>query len=268
MIKLKKILLRVALAASCSFVFLIMGRCILRACARPVCFVDEVRHDFGECEQGDVLVHRFTFENLSDSEFRVVSINSSCGCTVVTDVPLALVGAGGVLVVPVRFNVGAREGKVSSRVTVRCEDSRAKRTSILLELVATVRSEYRLTSEFLDFGVLDPFGGVVQDTVALDGASGVVIEKVAVTGKHVMAKIKSSRSIVVSVSPEDSSGVISADVLVYTNSSRVPVRRIRVSAEVPRPVIVSPAQVIIDSRHSGPYEAKIHLQSDQLFRIS
>lgn len=41
----------------------------------------EVEHDFGEVEQGEIVSHNFSFENLGSEAILITNVVTQCGCT-------------------------------------------------------------------------------------------------------------------------------------------------------------------------------------------
>ncbi|QYJ67811.1 DUF1573 domain-containing protein [Flavobacterium litorale] len=78
---------------------------------------DEVEHDFGTIDQGEVVSHTFTFKNEGTSDLVVSQAKASCGCTVpsYTKTP---VKPGETGEVNVEFNSKGKKGNQNKTVTV------------------------------------------------------------------------------------------------------------------------------------------------------
>lgn len=78
---------------------------------------DEVEHDFGTIDQGEVVSYTFTFKNEGTSDLVVSKAKASCGCTVpsYTKTP---VKPGETGEVNVEFNSKGKKGNQNKTVTV------------------------------------------------------------------------------------------------------------------------------------------------------
>lgn len=67
----------------------------------------EPEFEFGEVDEGDVIVHEFQFKNTGQVPLTILNARSSCGCTI-PEWPKDQIAPGGTGVIKARFNT---EGK-------------------------------------------------------------------------------------------------------------------------------------------------------------
>lgn len=79
---------------------------------------DHTQFDFGEIEQGDTVVHTFSFTNTGNHDLVISNVRASCGCTV-SNWTKQPVKPGQKGVVDVRFNSGGRKDLQNKVVTVK-----------------------------------------------------------------------------------------------------------------------------------------------------
>lgn len=78
---------------------------------------DNPKFDFGTITQGEVVEHTFFFTNKGSNEYKIETVQASCGCTTpdYTQTPVKPGEKGKVVV---KFNSAGRSGKQSKTVTV------------------------------------------------------------------------------------------------------------------------------------------------------
>jgi hypothetical protein len=78
---------------------------------------EAIEWDFGDINQGDVVVHAFKFTNSGSDPLIITNAKGSCGCTV-PEWPRAPVAPGESGVIDVKFNSKGKKGKQNKRVTL------------------------------------------------------------------------------------------------------------------------------------------------------
>lgn len=81
-------------------------------------------HDFGLVIARGQLDHTFAIRNFSPFTLHIQRVNSSCGCTVVAELPKT-VAPFGVLHIPITFDVSVKSGEARSEVYVYFSNSRS-----------------------------------------------------------------------------------------------------------------------------------------------
>jgi hypothetical protein len=84
----------------------------------PVMTFEEIRHEFGQIVEGEVIEHKFVFENTGNADLLVHDVRAECGCTVPNDWPKQAVKPGEKGSITVKFNSVDREGKQVKRLTI------------------------------------------------------------------------------------------------------------------------------------------------------
>jgi hypothetical protein len=94
----------------------------------------EYEHDFGKVVEGEKVASIFTFKNKGKGPLVILSVSTSCGCTVPKyDTKPVDPGAKGTL--EVVFDSSGRTGKQSKTITVR---SNASKSTVLLKISCEV----------------------------------------------------------------------------------------------------------------------------------
>jgi len=88
------------------------------------CFAEETdadTWDFGQIKQGMVVTHTFTLKNESSKPLNIVSVNTSCGCTV-SEVKKKVLVPQESTALDVKFNSKGYSGAVQQFVYVNTDD--------------------------------------------------------------------------------------------------------------------------------------------------
>ncbi|MBN2893900.1 MAG: DUF1573 domain-containing protein [Bacteroidales bacterium] len=98
---------------------------------------DETSFDFGTINEGDVIVHEFTYTNTGDSDLLIRKTKSSCGCTAVT-LSKEPIKPGGKGTVKATFNTTHKKNSQTKTITIitNCPDE--KYNKIVLKLTGFV----------------------------------------------------------------------------------------------------------------------------------
>lgn len=83
----------------------------------PAFKFDELDHDFGTINEGDIVEHTFTFTNTGDAPLIIQSAKGSCGCTVPTW-PKEPIPVGGTGEITAQFNSKGKPNIQNKTVTI------------------------------------------------------------------------------------------------------------------------------------------------------
>lgn len=78
---------------------------------------DSYEHDFGVIDEGDVVLHTFTFTNTGAEPLILDKCKGSCGCTV-PQCPKEPIAPGATGTIEVKFNSKGKKNKQTKKVTV------------------------------------------------------------------------------------------------------------------------------------------------------
>ncbi|MBX7141408.1 MAG: DUF1573 domain-containing protein [Chitinophagales bacterium] len=78
---------------------------------------DEMKYDFGDITEGEVVHHTFNFTNTGTNPLVISNAIGSCGCTVPT-YPREPIAPGTKATIEVQFNSSGREGLQNKTITV------------------------------------------------------------------------------------------------------------------------------------------------------
>ena len=102
----------------------------------PVISFDYDSHEFGHCNEGDVMEHEFYFTNTGVGRLIITNVKPSCGCTV-PYFPKEPIGQGERGSIKIEFNTEGRFGHQDKSVTVY---SNATPNKVKLQFSAEVKS--------------------------------------------------------------------------------------------------------------------------------
>lgn len=94
----------------------------------------EYDHDFGTLDEGDVVMHTFTFTNTGDEPLILDKCKGSCGCTV-PECPKEPIAPGEQGTIEVKFNSKGKKNNQTKRVTI---DANTDPTQTILTIRAFV----------------------------------------------------------------------------------------------------------------------------------
>lgn len=83
---------------------------------------EEMVHDFGEIEAGDIIKHQFKFKNTGDQELVINSASASCGCTD-PSYPFLGIAPGDTGYIGVTYNSVSKEGHQKPEVLIKTNAS-------------------------------------------------------------------------------------------------------------------------------------------------
>ncbi len=92
----------------------------------PVMKFDEVEHDFGQINEGDVVEHLFTFTNTGKTPLVITDAKGSCGCTVPTYPKNSPIAPGAKGEIMVKFNSTNKPNQQQKTVTITANTETGK----------------------------------------------------------------------------------------------------------------------------------------------
>ena len=78
---------------------------------------EEESTDFGQMKEGDIIEHRFKFENVGKSELIITTVQAQCGCTI-PNWPQKPIGPGEEGVINVKFDSKGKAGVQKKWITI------------------------------------------------------------------------------------------------------------------------------------------------------
>ena len=94
----------------------------------PVITFEELIHDFGNINEGDVVETTFKFKNTGKSELIITKIKGSCGCTVPSNWDRKPIMPGQESEFTVKFNSKGKPNKQHKTVTLTCNTNKGRET--------------------------------------------------------------------------------------------------------------------------------------------
>ena len=92
----------------------------------PVVKFEELVHDFGNLNEGDVVETTFKFKNTGKSELIITKIKGSCGCTVPSNWDRKPIMPGQESEFTVKFNSKGKPNKQQKTVTLTCNTNKGR----------------------------------------------------------------------------------------------------------------------------------------------
>ncbi len=223
----------------------------------PRIVFDQEEVDFGEFLAGEVKTASFTFRNDGQAELVIRDIRSSCGCTVpkviagkreVTPsdlrkgVETLALAPGEAASLDIKLDSKGRKGTISKQIHVYCNDPAAQ--VVPLRVRASCRAGYRLTPLRFDFERSHRQGTSATRSVVLQPQEleDLVVQKITAPFEYLQvswgeAEAEESTSgsairIDLTLTECAPVGMISRQLVVHTNSPRVPQISIPITARV------------------------------------
>lgn len=236
---------------------------VLNVFAKPVIHFQEDTYDFGEVEQGKLLKHIFSFENLGDEPLFISEVRNYCRCTEsVLSSEKILPGQTGQITVT--FDTEERQGRVFQPIGVYSSDSKDEplvklylkgfiKTDVIVEWQEvhfpqfcrdnpSKREVYLLKGSSKDFKILK----VEADSEYIDIYGPTPVFKEDLQG--VDKVYKKGHLINVSLKPNVPIGEFAGNLKVHTDSNQQPVITIAVVANVIGKIGVEPGSVTLLSK--------------------
>jgi hypothetical protein len=209
---------------------------------------EETRHDFGEVNQGERVVHHFIFRNEGDSTLTIEKVASSCGCAAAlatTDE----VQPGEQGEIKVTFNSSGYVGKVSKWVYVHSNDPNGEK--VKLRITCTVVVDILVRPSAISFGKIqlgEPTSS--KFTLLPMKLEKIEVKEVKVSSEHLTYRVsdysdggKDGYEIEVTLDSEMPVGDFTEIVKVHTNSEEHPVLSVNVRGQVRGDVWAEPEEI-------------------------
>lgn len=219
-------------------VFLAMGLLPLSVFAEgPKLDIPNTEFHFGSIFQGEKVEHAFSFRNTGDEPLLIEKVKSSCGCTaaLVSEKELAP-GAEGE--VRATFDSTRFSGNVVKTVYLYSNDP--VRNLVQFHIRGEVKQEIELSTRSLTIGPV-PAGGRVTAQVSLTNKSEapLTVGPGRTTAKELTVELETrtiapgeSLTVDVVAAPGEGKDLISAYLLIATDSPRLPEVRIPVQLQI------------------------------------
>lgn len=86
--------------------------------AYPVLAFEDMRHDFGTINEGDVVEHDFVFKNTGDAPLVITNARASCGCTIPEYPKNKAIAPGEEGVMKIQFNSSGRPNQQMKTIAI------------------------------------------------------------------------------------------------------------------------------------------------------
>jgi hypothetical protein len=235
-------------------------------------------HDFGAVRQKEVLVNIFKLTNKSSHTVRIVSLESSCGCTVAEtkdELISNLVQPNSEINFPVSFSSGTAQDKIEGVIAIyyRLDTDKQDDDSVRklrISVIADILPDYLIEPYIVDFGKIDGLDSQKaksQFRIIADQLKPLEINSIKPSNDFISAKIISSKDSVYDVevgldlSSMNKSQDFFGHLIVETNSKNVPKKIVKISAKYIAPVEVEPSSIIIPSTDEGTIDKTIQIST-------
>jgi len=157
---------------------------------------DPPSFNFGTVLQNEIVQHEFRLVNRSSNEMRIVSLQTSCSCTLAAEASgTKVIPPHDAIVIPVEFHSGARDGSVSSSVTVRLEENGGHPHFAQAILQGNVNADFTIDPLGVDFGALKPGQEATQKIVLRPKAlTSISITNLRSSGKEFQVALQQDRT--------------------------------------------------------------------------
>ena len=182
-------------------------------------------HDFADVYRGQILKHRFTFENTSQKPLSIQGIHTACGCTAVETDEGRVYQSGDTGYIDITFDTSEFEGKISKTITVMT-NSKAIPDKIL-KISAFIKSEIEASPPIADFGEID-FQSTPEIKINIKKLTNPapVVQSIEFNKKLINAQIsqneKGEQELVVQVIPGEFRGFIRESIIIKNDSKFLP----------------------------------------------
>lgn len=220
----------------------------------PKIVCDQPTYEFGDMENTETVEHTFIIRNEGDLSLEISNVRAACGCTV-ANISSKLVAPGGQTEVTARLSLQGRSGRQRKAITVSSNDPQTPNLTLFLDGNAVVGIE--AVPNRLFYGQISP--DAVQEQCAEIKAGSTPFKIIAVesdtpkiaTRMEVLEDGKNYRVCASTVPPLDL-GELRANVTVRTDSEKIPVVSIPVSASVIGGIAVAPREISIPATGAEP----------------
>lgn len=216
---------------------------------------DQRAHDFGAVPKASKQEHIFTFINNLDSELKLLSVWTSCGCTKPT-ILTNVVQPGETAKILAKFDTLNFEGQRGATVTVRVQraEPSAESAEIQFTVKGMIRRDVVLSPSEVDFGnVAVGSGAKTKIKVMYAGNPGWNISEVRSSNSNVSGKLAEIRrdpnsrrvdyELEVVVDPNHPAGILNDELTLVTNDASNQFVRIPLAGLIKQSIEVSPIQL-------------------------
>ena len=233
-------------------------------------------HDFGDIEQGEKVTTTFKFKNTGSNPIEIVNVSTSCGCTsAAPEKTVYQPGESGEI--PVTFNSGKFNGKITKRVTITTDNEASPKQIVTIKGNVIVDIIVKPASLF--FAKAES-GQKEQQTIEV---STVKLDKLVITDLQTQVdyltaelKMDGDKNATITVTADGTKyptgkNRLNGAVTFKTNSPTMDSVRANVTINVERPVRTSPNAVYFFASKQGQQrEMKVRLSStkEKAFKIA
>jgi hypothetical protein len=216
---------------------------------------DQRAHDFGAVPKASKQEHVFSFVNNLDSELKLLSVWTSCGCTKPTIVTNA-VQPGETAKILAKFDTLNFEGQRGATVTVRVQRSQPNSESAEIQFTVKgmIRRDVVLSPSEVDFGnIAVGSGAKTKIKVMYAGNPGWNISEVRSSNSTVSGNLAEIRrdsnsrrvdyELEVVVDPNHPAGILNDELTLVTNDASNQFVRIPLAGLIKQSIEVSPIQL-------------------------
>jgi hypothetical protein len=249
-------------------------------------------HDFGACQQGDVLQHTFVLVNRASAPIEVVNLRTSCGCVVASIADKraqSAIPSGGEFELPIQFTVNQTNDNASALIDVyyrsagKREHSNAKKPDyagrLSLRVAAETTPDYRISPSRVDFGAIDIFHMKKKASrtirVAPEALHEIVLKQLRTSSDLVTTRILPGGGgpngyeieLSLNTSKLSRSQTIDETLILETNSERSRKALVPIRAEYRAPLSVTPDSIVVGSEEIGEARKQICIATCRKSRI-
>lgn len=213
----------------------------------PKVGVQQLNHDFGNINQGEVVTHSFVISNNGGDVLKIKDVKAACGCTAAKPDKSEL-GPGESTNIVVTFNSKGRKGPQTKTVTVSTNDSEKPQVTLTIKcnIVINEVSDNQAGAKIFfpetqhDFGKV-PEGNKVEYTFKFEnkGTQALVIKDVKTSCGCTAAVVSNSTikpgeagSIKVDFDTKSRQGRNSKSITVISNDTKEPNKVLTIYADV------------------------------------
>ena len=244
--------------------------CTRHTPASPYAAVPQTAYDFSQLDAGNQATHDFYIKNTGGAPLLIEGIMSSCRC-IFARVANRRIEPGGNAVLSVRLDTKGLSGPVDQRIIVY--SNAANERTITFKITAYVKQLYSLQPDTVDFGDIHTNTSPAQTVVFTSTSMG--ITSVTPLSPYVKASVKTrgqdAYDLHIKLEKLLPAGLLQSAVLISTTSARVPVLRVRVTANKISELRANPdkvfAGILLKGRKSSVFSTYIFSKHKRPFTI-
>lgn len=216
---------------------------------------DKRSHDFGAVPKASKQEHVFSFTNTLDSELKLLSVGTSCGCTKPT-ILTAVVQPGETAKILAKFDTLKFDGQRGATVTVRVQRSQPynETAEVQFTVKGMIRRDVVLNPGAVDFGnIAHGKGADTKVQIMYAGNPGWSISEVRSSNSNVVGNLVETRrdpnsrridyDLEVRVQPEHPAGILNEELTLVTNDAANQFVRVPLSGLIKQSIEASPIQL-------------------------